>query len=106
MKYRDQSISLFSSTGELQLTPSVWSGILQNTTERKEIEQNFAINFTRLVREDPRSRKELSRDMGISLSTLDRWKTGGIKPQYSKLLDIADCFSVTPVELIAPPVQS
>lgn len=104
--YRNQPVALFSSTGELQLTKSIWRGILQNSDEREEIERNFSANFSRLMEEDPRSTVELSRDLHVSRSSLDRWKEGGIKPQYQKLLDIADCFSVTPVELIAPPVTS
>lgn len=100
---RNPSVALFSNTGELQLTKSIWRGILQNSEEREEVERNFSANLSRLIEEDPRSMVELSRDLHVSRSSLDRWKEGGIKPQYQKLLDLADCFSVTPVELIAPP---
>lgn len=67
------------------------------------ITHNFSANFSRLVSQDPRTRLELARALHVSKSTIDRWKEGGVKPQYQKLLDVAECFSVTPEALIANP---
>lgn len=87
------------------LTPSVlsiedWSEFPVHSPQRTALVRNFSRNFTRLVRQDPRSVRQLARDMGVSPTSVMHWQSGTRKPQYAKLWKIADCFSVPFSELL------
>lgn len=87
------------------LIPSVlsiddWSEFPVNSPQRTALVRNFSRNFTRLVHQDPRSVRQLARDMGVSPTSVIHWQSGTRKPQYAKLWKIANCFSVPFSELL------
>lgn len=77
-----------------------WSDFPVGSPQRTRLVRNFSRNFSRLVRQDPRSVRQLARDMGVSPTSIIHWQSGTRKPQYAKLWKIADCFAVSLPDLL------
>lgn len=77
-----------------------WSDFPVGSSRRTQVIRNFSRNFSRLVQQDPRSVRELARDMGVSPTSIVLWQAGTRKPQYAKLWKISDCFSVSLADLL------
>lgn len=50
--------------------------------------------FEQLLEETGKTAYQVSKETGVSTSTLTQWKKGAYQPKIDKLIKIAECFGV------------
>lgn len=76
------------------------------TVQPTQPDEWFSEVFSNLISQSKYSKKELAKELNVSESTIERWKTGDLSPTLPRVKEIAKFFEVNPLIFISEKFQN